>query len=58
MKPAPLPKRFFDGNIPVSRPTFFLKHKTGQTKMSAVLGTSALIVATTITLILIRLATS
>lgn len=56
MKSEPLPKRFFDRYIPVTRPTFFLRYKTDQSKVSAILGTSAIVIATTITLI--RLATA
>jgi hypothetical protein len=54
MKLEPLPKRLFERNIPVTKPLFKLKRGRGQSKISAILAIAALILATTLTVLLIK----
>ena len=54
MKNEPLPKRLFDKHCFVTKPIFNLKRGRGQSKISAVLTITAIIVATTLTVLLMK----
>jgi hypothetical protein len=55
MKNQSLPKRLFEKNLPLNRPIFNLKRgRRGQSKISAILAIAALILATTLTVLLMK----
>ena len=54
MKNEPLPKRLFEINIPVTKPIFSLRRGRGQSEILAILAITALIVATTLTVLLMK----
>lgn len=58
MKNESLPKRLFEKNIFVSKPIFNLKRGRGHSRISAVLAITAVIVATTLTVLLMKSAAS
>lgn len=54
MRSKSLPKRLFEKNTSLTKPIFNLKRGHGQSKISAILAIAALILATTLTVLLVK----
>lgn len=50
----PIPKRLFDLHVFVSKPIFSIRRGHGQSKISAILVITAVAIATTLTILLVR----